>query len=615
MSVTSVLDILRMTKLVPHEELRSAGKLWKFNCDMVVIFVSHQWLGKKHPDADMKQFRVLQAGLRNIIAGNVNIGVCPFAVSAGHAPEPSLVRETARSLIDAFIWYDFFSVPQKSYSYQALMTDDMKRAVLSIPAYVDRSQYFLALVPSVDHNDSQQLCNRATWSDRGWCRTEAWVAALSPSCEQKVCIALMEDQIMLEFLPLQWLFSPPHEGKFQVETDRVVLKELESEVFENHLEAARRKGTRCYSRFLYGMRAHINHHRDLQKDLPKWLLSLGFSDAHDMGEDGWGPLSFASLEGNTKIMRELIAQGAPVNSATKTSVHQIMVEAGMTPLMLAAMFIWDEGRRARACQTLLELSADPLATDANGNTALHLTSWSAAGRSTIQVLLNHGASVNATNEAGETPLFTACFRNPTTSSEAAPCICGLLHRGASFDVYNQWGWAPLHVICFLGSAADIKILLEAHADVDQCTIETPALSGLANECMTAWGRGGINKMMRDIFCELGAGTTPLMMACILKNEAGGQELLRQCADPQKKSGSGKTALDIALLRGLSLSGEFMAQLVERSAPGRQQQRAPAHSLFGELSPRSRLGPLPNLKGPSGLTAGEVKVRSASSRSL
>jgi len=570
MYVKSVLDVLKISMLTPHEELLSTGRLREFTPEMVVIFISHQWLGRKHPDLHMKQFRVLQAGLAHLVAGTADLGVCFKSMAAGHSSEPSLRGEAARGLVNAFIWYDFFSVPQRfrprrSGSHPELMTVEMRSAVLSIPAYVDRAQYFVALVPSVSHNDSPNLrCDRATWSARGWCRTEAWVAALSTSSEPKVCILLMEDQIMIEFLPLQWLFAPPHAGEFAIESDRSMLHELEVEVFDNHLEAVAKAGETCYARFLSAMRTHVNRAHGPQEDLDKWLLNFNFSDAHDVGEDGWGPLCYAALEGNTSVVQELVARGANVNRGTKAAAHQVMAEAGMTPLMLAAMYIWDEGKRASTCGTLLELSADPCSTDDKGNTALHLTASSAAGRETIQVLLYYGACVNAVNQADETPLFTSCFRNPTTSSEATPCIKSLLESGARLDIYNNLGWTALHIASFLGSAADIRLLLEAQADVNQRTIETSALLQQTTDCVTAWGTGGANKMMRDIFCELGAGTTPLMMTCILKNESGGLELLRHRADPTIKSDIGKTAVDIALVRGLA--GDFMSRLIDAHAP-------------------------------------------------
>ena len=54
------------------------------------------------------------------------------------------------------------------------------KAVNSIPAYVERSTHFLAIVPTVQHLDLHgTVCDLGTWLGRGWCRVEIFSLLLA----------------------------------------------------------------------------------------------------------------------------------------------------------------------------------------------------------------------------------------------------------------------------------------------------------------------------------------------------------------------------------------------------------------------------------------------------
>ena len=49
----------------PHEELKQKGLLVDFEESLGnAAFVSHQWVGKQHPDPEAKQLRILQDALQ-----------------------------------------------------------------------------------------------------------------------------------------------------------------------------------------------------------------------------------------------------------------------------------------------------------------------------------------------------------------------------------------------------------------------------------------------------------------------------------------------------------------------------------------------------------------------
>eukprot|EP00913_Durusdinium_trenchii_P002918 g2705.t1 len=56
-----------------HEELKASGLLYEWREDMLCIFVSHQWLGRRNPDPSGHQLRVLQQALENIMGGRTQV--------------------------------------------------------------------------------------------------------------------------------------------------------------------------------------------------------------------------------------------------------------------------------------------------------------------------------------------------------------------------------------------------------------------------------------------------------------------------------------------------------------------------------------------------------------
>jgi len=108
MWVAPVREVLEMSKLVPHQKLIEARAIAEVVAGMAVIFVSHQWLGFDRPDGDMKQFRVLQRVLRDLIDGSVAVKMCPSTAMAFSQAESYLTPDEGRKLVDAHVWYDFF---------------------------------------------------------------------------------------------------------------------------------------------------------------------------------------------------------------------------------------------------------------------------------------------------------------------------------------------------------------------------------------------------------------------------------------------------------------------------------------------------------------------------
>lgn len=78
----------------------------------------------------------------------------------------------------------------------------------------------------------------------------------------------------------------------------------------------------------------------------------------------------------------------------------------------------------------------------------------------VRAILNAGASVNALNERGDTPLHYAVL----SSKNLAP-VLDLIHSGSDVNIPNRDGYTPLHIAAFvLGEEEVVKALIEAGAD-------------------------------------------------------------------------------------------------------------------------------------------------------
>ena len=56
------------------------------------------------------------------------------------------------------------------------LIEQLKRAVDSIPSYIERCAEMFILVPSVKHADrAGDVCDFNTWRQRGWCRMEVGI--------------------------------------------------------------------------------------------------------------------------------------------------------------------------------------------------------------------------------------------------------------------------------------------------------------------------------------------------------------------------------------------------------------------------------------------------------
>ena len=167
-SPSQVSDFLQM-RGVPesHDVLKQRGLLheWRSGIGMFAIFVSHQWLGRQHPDPTGEQVAVLRQMLRGLIDGSLTIE--GDLVSSSYGQLKRLTSQTRKQVETGFLFFDWFAIPQITARVEGVNEEDTKsdaaRAVKSIPWYVEAAGLFVALVPFVRHLDTKDWCSYTSW--------------------------------------------------------------------------------------------------------------------------------------------------------------------------------------------------------------------------------------------------------------------------------------------------------------------------------------------------------------------------------------------------------------------------------------------------------------------
>jgi len=243
------------------------------------------------------------------------------------------------------------------------------------------------------------------------------------------------------------------------------------------------------------------------------------------GPGGSTPLMYAALYADADALRRLLASGADPN---------IRNEAGATALMWAV----DDLEKT---QLLVEHGADVNASSNDGRTPLLIATIRAGSTDVVKLLLDHGAdpSRSATsNNGNRTPLSEAA----STGDEALLRI--LIERGADF---KSAGLLPLHYAAAVGCANCFKLLLDAAGQnaLNPGMFAVAPTTGDASWVKTLLDRGAnANARGREdrTILMLAASSDALPLETV-------KSLIARGADVNARSASGETALDYARLRG------------------------------------------------------------------
>lgn len=162
------------------------------------------------------------------------------------------------------------------------------------------------------------------------------------------------------------------------------------------------------------------------------------------------PLSlvYSCSQGESENVRELVRRGVSVN----------VLYAGKTPLYMACYgghieivrFLIDKGANVNACEN--EDKWTPL------HVLMHAKNHE-NDRAIIDILLLHGADIDARNQGEQTPLHHACEEAPVESAAY------LVARGANVHARDIRGNTPLHLACSIGELDMVRMLLEKGVNI------------------------------------------------------------------------------------------------------------------------------------------------------
>ncbi|MEO8777937.1 MAG: ankyrin repeat domain-containing protein [Rhodanobacter sp.] len=305
---------------------------------------------------------------------------------------------------------------------------------------------------------------------------------------------------------------------------------------------------------------------DIERALALLEVGADPDSAPDSSDRDQRPvLMLAAMLPDTRLLRALIAKGADVNRAS----------GGVTALLAATRDSWHG--RAEAVLTLLANGASPLVTDVDGNTPLHGAVLS-ADAGVAAMLLDAAAPIDALNQAGLSPLATACrganwplakyllehgakpapiggepaLVAAATIADDDPTGVSLLlkHRAA----VNALDARKRHAL--LGAAAEgheqiARVLCDAGADVK---LADEHGSTALMEAARAGASGIVRRLAEakaDPLARDQHGRDALLLACQSPRARGAtiSALLALGADPKAIGGDGRSALDHATAAG------------------------------------------------------------------
>jgi hypothetical protein len=191
------------------------------------------------------------------------------------------------------------------------------------------------------------------------------------------------------------------------------------------------------------------------------LLDRG-ADPARAAPSGATPLSAAVTARREDAVAVLLDRGVAVDSRLST---------GGTPLMIAAALGFPE-----IVTRLLARGAQVNASDERGTSSLHAAAQFAfrsgetdSARRVLQLLLEHGADVNAVNVSGQTPLLLllggrAEPGSPVDQKHLLALLPLFLLAHADINLQDQRGVGPLHACAIHGLLLSARALLAAKAD-------------------------------------------------------------------------------------------------------------------------------------------------------
>ncbi len=352
MLVMRMDDLLELSEIPIHEEAEGLIE-HKPGMDGEVIFVSHTWLTRGHPDRDGLKLGLLKSLIRSVRAGRLDVDGTVIKYSWYGSKVRVKAAELARC---KYIWFDLFSVPQRDAASQA-------KAIQSIFSYVHDAAQFVCLAGAWEH-EGGHLCDCRSWMKRGWCRLEMLANALSPRVKN---VILMESSTSITshgpsgLFGQQWFTSPVGAGDFTVDADRLALGGVIAAMLESRKALALEQGDLLTYSFVHAVSAYTlsgsGTAAPQEASLAEWMAAMRFESVREGAKTGWTPLMFAVVAGRADICEALLDAGASPTTRMRRMYPQYALRKS-TPLLHVACLLRDVPDIVRL---LIARGADPMA--------------------------------------------------------------------------------------------------------------------------------------------------------------------------------------------------------------------------------------------------------------
>ncbi|HUT54958.1 MAG TPA: ankyrin repeat domain-containing protein [bacterium] len=182
----------------------------------------------------------------------------------------------------------------------------------------------------------------------------------------------------------------------------------------------------------------------------KKFVAQNPDSANKQSTDGSTPLLFAVMQGDTPMVEFLIAHGAEVNHQNQSHNFPLLVATRKNDLAMM--------------EILLKNGADTGALNEWGFTPLHFTAYKEDQAEAAELLLKHGAKVDASNKKcnGWTPLLNAAREGAVKTAAV------LLQHGADREARttNGGGRTPLALAAQYGQKDFVALMIEKGADMN-----------------------------------------------------------------------------------------------------------------------------------------------------
>lgn len=556
---------LAMTKLKPHQDLLLDGTLVEYTGQGKAIFVSHQWVTECHPDPHAEQLKVLQGALMNLLSGAATASLHPTVeFNYGRVKEYTAAELKAEAF---YVWYDFFGCPQihqihrpstsqdelrRSRSFSENPFEDLRSAIASIPYYVSRCDWFIALCPTLSHLKDGCVLDQDSWARRGWCICEKMVRELSAHGSKCGLILMVESSKHLTVLPVwQSFLLSLGDGQFTMKQDIGVVGKLVKDVLKVRLDAFHASGDMHSYRFFLNQQyvrfrgcpiELVKNVEAGQTTLEAFYEDNRLQKVKDRDKAGWSPLCYAAVRGDPNVVAALLQQRADPGDC----IHKGKPEAGLPKRMpvvsLCAYFGNNE-----AMKILLQARADANQRDGQFGAPLFWGNLSDNAEG-ARILIGFGADpLLEGNPGGFLPRRNppwnpvenaAAFGAKAVMEEVFPrhgCLCNhLLHNALIIDG---------------GSPDFISTLINLGVDIDE-QFATKKSWLVTNFILAQHVLKGPSRMTTLFYHRPGA--TPLMLA-ILSGSFGAAECLLKAGARVDLKNKRRQRLDLTCVGGFELA--------------------------------------------------------------